>query len=261
MKLTPSLTGVLEVKPALITYAAILTLTLCLGCKDPGNSPRASDSAPDQVGGEEGSKPEVPYGQYQLDQLAAGFNQVLASVQLDEQQSLELESFHKDSIQNLRNWYSENGPTIVAIRKKAFSAARSKNLAKLQKMKRGGDQATVEKLANEERKLLQNYREALEEKVPSDQKLNWQSDVITDKLLEFLAPLELTDMQKSEVKDLAPNALKRLGGKQLKNWRGYGTSELEKLFEKQVLPKQQIQSFEDLKKKNRIRMLKWSETF
>ena len=46
--------------------------------------------------------------------------------------------------------------------------------------------------------------------------------------------------------------------KDKENWRGYGTSKLEKMFESQILSADQNSTFEELKKKNKLRMFKWS---
>ncbi len=116
----------------------------------------------------------------------------------------------------------------------------------------------VKELILEEREMQKEYDAAVLAAIPVDKLKLWQADKICRTLLGFLEPLEFTEAQIKQVHDLAPTALQQIRAKNKDDWHLMGTSNLEKLVGQSVIAPTQKQPFEELKKKHRLRKLKWA---
>ena len=242
-------------KSNLIAACCLVSHLVLLGCAEPEQNAGGA-VVENQVKPDESPK---KYGDSTIKKLQAEFDSLLSVVDLSESKEQEVRALHQTWTNRLDDWHRENGPTIVAIRKKALEAAKKKDLRALKKMDRGGDKQKVADLTNEEREMLQTYEAELEATLPEPERTKWQRHVVTQQLLEFLQPLELTQEQQDQIGEQSGNVMNRV--KRKENWRGYGTAELEKVFERNIVSPQQKTSFEELKKKNRMRMLKWGNRF
>ena len=251
----------------LVISILALAIITAIGCREPGPSPDNTDnpnastshSAPDE--GTQKTTKKKSYGDSQLRIIESEFAILKQSKQLAPAEKDGLNQFFAQRVTQIKDWYSKNGPKIVALRKEALEAARRKDLRKLKEMNKTGSKESVSNLVNQERKLLDEYRVELEKQIPKEAKLEWQSTIVSNQLLEFLEPLQLTENQMEQVRSSASQAIARLGRKQQDNWRGYGTAKLEEIFATKHLEASQKQAFEQLQKSNKMRMMKWGQKF
>lgn len=235
--------------PVLFLVGAVLLVNGCSG--SPSSVADSGEQARDNADGD-----GTHTVNKNLQDLEARFSELLQTVELADKEANTLKQTHGQHLATLKQWYENNSATLKEIRGNALKAARDRDMEKFRSMNARGDKETVARLAEEERQLIKEYRNAIFQVIPESQQKVWQAHVISTQLLEFLQPLELTDKEIGQICDLAPTALRQVKGQE--NWQGYGTTNLEKLFEQRVLPAGRRAEFDELKKKNRLRMLKWN---
>lgn len=175
---------------------------------------------------------------------------------LDKQQAKAINETHSQQKKIIENWYANEGKEMQRIRSKAFSAARKKDLNTFRKMESSGSKSRFDQLIAQERKLGKEYEAAMFASVPVEKLDLLKAHQISTLLVDYLSPLKLTEDQRKSIQDSALSVIEKIKSK--KNWRGYGTSQLEKVFENSILLKKQKDQYQKLKKKNKLRMLKWN---
>ncbi len=238
-----------------------LLIAAASGCGDMDSQPATGDAAQTQTEASSGGSASKSYGDFHLQVLASEFQTLMDVARIDDANRKQLQAWHGHALGGIKAWYAEFAPEIVAIRRDALEAAKSKNLAQLRALDNNGSKQRLAELTNNERQLLTSYRADLEEQLPPELLRAWQTEIVARQLLEFLLPLELTDEQRNGVHGLSPRSIAELNAQQHENWRGYGTSNLERIVEQQVLNESQRAAMDELKQKNRTRMLKWSRSF
>ncbi|MEM7456800.1 MAG: hypothetical protein AAF456_20825 [Planctomycetota bacterium] len=236
----------LRLSHLLILAFLVGNLLSAAGCSTPtGESPSSTQSG-------EPSR----YGQSTLDSISAEFEEMKSVLGLSGDEADALSEAHVQHFAALESWFAENGQTISDIRGEALDAARDRDLARLNSMDASGDKETIKRLQAEEDELLKGYRQAVEDSLSDDSRTRWRQHTICDNLLTFLSELDLSADQIQQIKDAAPDALRRVSDPE--NWRGYGTAELEEVFESRIVLNDQKVAFKELQDGNKMRMLKWS---
>ena len=192
----------------------------------------------------------------QLSKLVEQYAPIVDVLSLNDEEAAAFEAIHKRYGEALAEWHESDGKEMRSLQKQALQAARNRDLAALNRLNAAGAKEKVAKFTAAQRAIQNEYAAALINAIPDDQLNRWKAYRVAVTLLDFLQPLNLTDAQKAAVHELAPTAIRSVGKES--NWQGYGTSQLEKLFENQILDADQQDEFETLKSKNKMRMLKWN---
>ena len=191
-----------------------------------------------------------------LSKLIKQYEPIANVLELNENEIAQIGSIHREYGDKLSQWHETDGKEMKAIQKQALQAARNRDKAALNRLNASGGKEKVAKFSQAEAAIQKAYAEALFDAIPGEKQDRWKAYRISTCLLEFLEPLNLSQEQMDSVRSLAPKAIRSIGNET--NWQGYGTSKLEKLFETRVVTAEQKEDFENLKSKNRMRMLKWN---
>ena len=239
---------------ALANLLLLLVLVLSMGC-GAGNSESAGAGNPQGVSAE-----SVAYGSKTLDRLEQEYQQMLDVLQLNETEAKALEEVHRLHLGNLQSWFADNGPEIAALRRMARRAAEQRDLAKLKRMDAEGGKQQAAEWAAEEKELLQTYQRELEAALTEEQTLRWQAHVVAEQLLEWLQPLNVGPEQVQAIREEAVEVIAQLDQQQRKEtWRGHGTANLEKRFGSDLINGDQKLEYENLRRRDRGRYLRWSQ--
>ena len=223
-------------------------VTVSSGCFN-ADSPESQHQAGEVEQGEKNSNRVVSKIPIKYDQL----EQFLGK---DEQEVVD--AIHRKHLLVLEQWHAEHGEKIRSGRAAVFNFMKTKNKAEAKAAMKRAKQDNVKELILEEREMQEEYDAAVLAAIPVDKLKLWQADMICRTLLEFLEPLEFTEVQIKQVNALAPTALQHIGDKDKGDWHVMGTSNLETLVGQSVISPAQKQPFEELKKKHRMRKLKWA---
>ena len=199
------------------------------------------------------------YGSKQLANCEAQLEEMKTILKLDEAAAKALTASHNSHVEKMKSWFEESGVELVALRKEALDAARDKDLAKLREMEADGKKKRVAELTEEERVLVAEHTELLLDSVSPDQAAKFKAHVIAEQLLElleFLEPLELTDSQVTEVRELAEKVIPRFASNA--KWRSEGTIKLEQEVAATVLTAEQRNKFQQFDGSKRLERLRWS---
>lgn len=248
---------------AMFRVAILLLLVIGSFCTFAGcNSEQAASSVNDDQNQTEpnDSTDETPDKEEKspakLSKLVQQYAPIVEVLSLSDEEAAAFEAIHKRYGEDLAKWHESDGKEMRSLQKQALQAARNRDLAALNRLKAAGAKEKVAKFTAAERAIQKEYSTALIGAIPDDRLDRWKAYRVAVTLLDFLEPLNLTEAQKSSVHELAPTAIRSVSKES--NWQGYGTSKLEKLFEKQILDADQQDEFETLKSKNKMRMLKWN---
>lgn len=177
---------------------------------------------------------------------------------LDEGERPALEAVHDKYKAELKDWYSENGEAVGKVGKALVNFMKTKNQSKARNAIKQAKKDDTQELIRERDRILKEYEAAVIASVPPEKFELWQADKISRTMFEFLQPLNLTDGQREEVHCLAFTALKQLRKKDASVWHPVAATNLERLVGQKVLTPVQKPKFEALKKKHRLRKLKWT---
>ena len=240
----------------------LLSLTICLcflaGCNSEKDAPSADERqgqaelVPDNEKTTDEEKNPVP----KLSKLEKQYEPIVEVLSLTDDEAAVFSKIHKHYGDALSKWNQTDGKEMRSLQRQALQAARNRDRAALNQLNAAGAKEKVAKFSAAEQSIQKEYSDALLDAVPDDQLNRWKAYRIAVNLLDFLAPLKLTDEQLDAVRDFAPKAIQSIGNES--NWQGYGTSKLEKLFESNILSADQKDEFEMLKSKNKLRLLKWN---
>ncbi|MEM9413434.1 MAG: hypothetical protein AAGA30_20165 [Planctomycetota bacterium] len=213
-------------------------------------SNESSDTAKKIAAGTEGAK------ERKLSRLTEQYASITEVLELNEAETTAIESIHQQFEEVLQQWQQTDGKEMRDLQKQALQAARNRDKAALNRLNAAGAKEKVARFNAAEKAIQKDYFDSLIAAIPADKLDRWKAHRISVCLLNFLEPLEIDDKQKNAIREMAPSVIRSIGNES--NWQGYGTSRLEKLFESRVLDAAQNDQFEDLKSKNRMRMLKWN---
>lgn len=233
---------------AVLFLAAMFVST---GCQ----KPTPSGNGPDTPGATAG-KNSAPKTPAPIAKLKARFQTILIVLELDENEKIDLQRVHDENLQELQEWYAENGPAMRSIQGEAITAFKDRDLQRLKSMNARGDKEKIAKLKDDERKILSKYETALYNTIPESQFLAWKAHTIAANLIDFLSSLDLMQDQINEIHASSRKVIEQIGDEP--NWAGYGTVQLENIFEQDIVSGQQKSVYEALKKKNPLRMMNWN---
>ena len=209
-----------------------------------------------------------PEGQQQAMEVEKDTNRVMSKIPLkydqleqflgnDEQEVVA--AVHRKYLRILENWHAEHGEKIRNGRAAVFDFMKTKNKTEAKEAMEQAKRDNVKGLILEEQEMQKEYDAAVLAAIPGDKLKLWQADKICRTLLDFLEPLEFTESQIKQVHDLAPRAIQQIRAKNKDDWHLFGTTNLEKLVGQTVIVPAQKRPFEELKKKHRLRKLKWAQ--
>ena len=230
----------------------LMTSLLNLGCGIPIESGNRIAATKDER--QQGSHdPAMTFER--MSPLVEVYKEVGAILQLDDAEQKQIDEVLQKHQAIFENWYGNEWQELRKHQQAATNAAQKRDLASLQQLKANGGKERVAELHQQERQMQVNFETELLASIPSDKLEQWKSHRIATLLLTFLEPLNLSPQQIKEVRQQAPAVIRSM---EKPNWQGYGTDRLEKKFASTILKPNQRKDFEQLQKKNRLRMLRWN---
>ena len=128
-------------------------------------------------------------------------------------------------------------------------AAKARDLAGLRQAK-----AKAEPLRNELRELLKTHESNIREALSPEYRLKWEAHQVSERILDLMQPLNLSDQQISQVRTEAISTVRASVNEP--NPKAAAYLKLEQTVELSVLTAEQRQAFQEIKKKNPLRSLK-----
>lgn len=233
-------------------FATGLWLACLLGCSEPADND--TGRAVQLDGQPTNEKREMTFER--MSPLVKAYQDINKVLQLGPGESQRMDAVKSKHKKKFQNWYATVWQENKKREKKFLDAVKNRSLRQLREMKTNGERAKMDECKKQERRMQVEFEKDLLEAIPEDKMDQWKAHRIAVLLLEFLEPLALSKDQVASIKSAAPNVVRSLGRE--KNWQGYGTSKLEKRFERTVLKPNQKVDFEKLKKKKIMRMLRWN---
>ena len=231
-----------------VTSLLLMSLAIC-GCATPVSSQTDESSS-------ESPNPSQKLTFERMSPLVDAYRDVDQALDLNEMQGREIDKVKNSYQAKFENWYANQGVELKQLEKKFLNAAKRKDLVSMRKMKTNGERDRMSDFKKQERAMQVAFERELIAAIPAGKLDLWKAHRISVLLLEFLEPLELSKDQIQAVKNAGPKVIRNLG--QEANWQGYGTSHLEKHFQRTVMLPAQESAFNGLIKKNRMRMLSWN---
>ena len=232
-------------------FVGLWIVSLC-GCADPAEVQVAladGSTNPD-------SDAKHPFSFERMSPLAKdfkGIEQILNLAPAEAQKMNEVKARHQQKFESL---YATEWKDHQKLEKEFLAAVKDRDLRKMREMKKNGKRAKMDAFVKKERSMQADFERDLINAIPATKMPDWKAYRISKLLLDFVTPLNLSNEQKAQLKTLAPTVIQSLGRE--KNWQGLGTDRLEKRMEASILTTDQKSEFETLKKKNKLRMLRWN---
>ena len=239
--------------PCQILFKAVVTSTFFLalcGCTKPD---AAGPAGSKNLAGKASSNQPMTFER--MSPLVNDYANIQQILKLSKEESQKLDSVKDKHKQVFKAWYATEWPKLKELEKEFLEAAKERNLKKINQMKSNGKRKQMDQFKQQERKMQIAFEKDLLAAIPENKLHVWKGHRMSELLIEFLNPLDLSKDQIQEIRQLAPAAADSV--KREKNWQGIGTNNLEKMFERQILAADQKSDFEALKKKNKLRMLRW----
>ena len=173
-----------------------------------------------------------------------------AVLELSDQEQATLKAAFEARVEAVTQWGTEKRATLVKYEQQMKQAAKDRDLVGLRQAK-----AKAEPLRNELRELLKTHRSKIREALSPEYRFKWDAHQVSERILDLMQPLNLTDQQISQVQAKALSTVRASVNQP--NPQAAAYMELEQTVERNVLTAEQSQAFEEIKKKNPLRSLKW----
>ncbi len=180
----------------------------------------------------------------------AEYEQISAVLELSDQDKAKLKAAFEARAEALTQWWTEKGATLAQFEQQMKQAAKDRDLTGFRQAK-----AKAQPLRNEFRKLLKTHRSNILEALSPEYRLKWEAHLVSERILELLQPLNLSDQQISQVRTEALSSVSASVNKP--NPRAAAYMKLEQTVERSVLSAEQRQTFQEIKKKIPLRSLNW----
>lgn len=228
-----------------LSYLACLALLFCLvSCTqgDPDgpvpNGESQVDSGPD-VGGM--APPEAAWTEE--------YERMVSVLGLSGQESQTLKAAYEARAETLTQWWTEKGSQFKQYQQEMMQAAKTRDLAGVRRAKE-----KVDPLRKELDALLEAQQSTIRNALSSDHLFKWDVRQVSERILDIMQPVNLSDQQKSRVQTEAGSAVHASVNEI--NPKAAAYMKLEQAVERSVLTAQQRQEFQDIKKKHPLRSLK-----
>ncbi|HMO13153.1 MAG TPA: hypothetical protein PKA76_10800 [Pirellulaceae bacterium] len=151
---------------------------------------------------------------------------------LDETQKERIKESLGNEATKIKNWLKEYGSLVENIDKKIIDAAKNRDLSELKELVRRGTE-----LRSEITDLYQGFKDSAMNSLPQDKRAEWQGHLLLKRFNEMIEDLDLRPEQEEAVGRLAVSIAMKTGSSS--SWESEGISQLMKLFEQDVLEKEQ----------------------
>ncbi len=180
----------------------------------------------------------------------AEYEQISAVLELSDQEKAKLKAAFKARAEAFTQWRTEKVAKLAQFEQQMKRAAKDRDLA-------GFRRATAKAgpLRNELRKLLKTHQANILEALSPEYRLKWEAHQVSERILDLMQPLNLSDRQISQVRTEAPSTVRASVNEP--NPKAVAYLKLERTVELSVLTAEQRQAFQEIKKKNPLRSLKW----
>ena len=224
--------------PSLKFRLILVCLVLLVSACSPGNSSRDSSSS--------SSSGDQPWSGKSLDDWKIVFAEMQEVLDLADDEEQRLQATFEEHVEKLQAWYREHGPSIAKGDREAMQAAKNKDLATLRKIKDETGPRKQQAMAMH-KQMDTDVRNALSD----TNRIHWLGHRLSTRFFALAEPLELTDEQQTQIRELAIEAAKRVDNHATP--QSAGLVELEKKVEAKTLNKDQRTQYDEIKDNNKLR--------
>jgi len=172
-----------------------------------------------------------------------------AVLELSDQEKAKLKTAFEARAEAITRWRAENGAKLAQFEQEMKQAAKARDLADLRQAK-----SKAEPLRNELRELSQTHQANIREALSPEYRRQWEAHQVSERILDIMQPLTLSDQQISQVRTEAISAVRASVNEPNPGSAAY--LKLERMVELSVLETEQRQAFQEIKKKNPLRSLR-----
>ncbi len=180
----------------------------------------------------------------------AEYEQISAVLELSDQEKSKLKAAFEARAEALTQWWTEKGAKLAQFERQMKRAAKDRDLTGFRRAT-----AKAKPLRNELGRLLKTHRSNILEALSPEYRLKWDAHQVSERILDLMQPLNLSDQQITQVRTEALSTVRASVNKP--NPRAAAYMKLELTVERSVLTTEQRQAYQEIKKKNSLRSLKW----
>jgi hypothetical protein len=178
----------------------------------------------------------------------AEYEQISAVPGLSDQEKAKLKAALEARAEALTEWRTEEGAELAQFEQQMKQTAEARDLTGLRAAK-----AKAEPLRDELRELLETHRSNIREALSPKHQLEWEAHQVSERVLDLMQPLDLSDQQISQVRTEALSTVRTSVNESNPGAAAY--LKLEQTLEVSVLTAEQRQAFQEIKRKNPLRSL------
>jgi hypothetical protein len=229
-----------------LIYLALLFSTV--SCTQ-GNGGPDKEVSSQQDQSQEGPRTDIDRPPPPETAWAAEYEQMNAVLELSDQEKAKLKAAFEARAEAIMQWWTEKGAKLSQFEQQMKQGAKAGDLAGLRQAK-----AKAEPLRNELRELLKTHESDIREVLSPKYRLKWEAHQVSERILDIMQPLKLSDQQISQVRAEALSIVRASLNEP--NPKAAAYMKLEQTIELSVLRAEQRQAFREIKKKNPLRSLK-----
>ena len=179
----------------------------------------------------------------------AEYEQMNAVLELSDQEKAKLKAAFEARAEAITQWGTKNGEKLAQFEQQMKQAAKARDLSGLRRAK-----AKAEPIRDELRELLKTHESNIREVLSPKYRLKWEANQLSERILDLMQPLKLSDQQIAEVRTETLSIVRASVNEP--NPKAAAYLKLEQTVELSVLAAEQRQAFQEIKKKNPLRSLK-----
>lgn len=179
----------------------------------------------------------------------AQYEQMGAVLELSDREKATLKAAFEARAHAVTGWWTEKGAKLVQFEQQMKEAAKDRNLGGLRQAT-----ARAQPLRNELRELVRTHQSNILEALPGKSRLEWEAHQVSEKILDLMQPLNLSDRQISQVRTEALVTVRACVDEP--NPQAAAYLRLEQAVEGSVLTAEQRRAFHEIKQKHPLRSLK-----
>lgn len=179
------------------------------------------------------------------------FDRISAELGLSDDEEANLKATFEARTEALIQWWDEKGAELPRFERRMKRAAKARDLKEFRAAK-----AKAEPLIKELRDLLKTHRSNIREALSPEHRIEWEAHQLSERILELMQPLKLSDRQIAQVRAESVSAVRANVNEPNPTAAAY--MKLEQTVERDVLTAEQRESFQEIKKQHPLRSLKTS---
>ena len=179
----------------------------------------------------------------------AEYEQMNTVLELSDQEKAKLKAAFEARAEAITQWGTKNGEKLAQFEQQMKQAAKARDLSGLRRAK-----AKAEPIRDELRELLKTHESNIREVLSPKYRLKWEAHQVSERILDLMQPLNLSDQQISQVRTESLSTVNASANEP--NPKAAAYMKLEQTVELSVLAAEQRQAFQEIKKKNPLRSLK-----